>query len=180
MKLKPYEQGALDSLCGIYSIVNAMRVIRGLSNEESQELFTQIIGYLEDNKSLAVTLAQGISITVMGSIFKDVIGEKIDRAIPFQKQTDVRISEFWTEMTRFLHMKRLKGEKRVILLSLGGLHDHWTIVRKISSKRIWLFDSIGLQNLDRSKCTTRKASSSRRHLIYPTQTYFLKQNQNVS
>ena len=138
MKLKPYEQGALDSLCGIYSIVNAMRVIRGLNNEESQELFKQIIGYLEDTRSLAVTLAQGISITVMGSIFKDVIGEKIDRAIPFQKQTDVAISEFWTEMTRFLHEKRAKGEKRVILLSLGGLHDHWTIVRKISSKRIWL------------------------------------------
>ncbi len=76
MKLKPYEQGALDSLCGIYSIVNAMRVIRGLSNEESQELFTHIIRYLEDNRNLAVTLAQGISITVMGSIFKDIIGEK--------------------------------------------------------------------------------------------------------
>jgi hypothetical protein len=180
MKPKPYEQGALDSLCGIYSIVNAMRVIRGLSNEESQELFTQIISYLEENKSLAITLAEGISITVMGSIFKDIIGEKIDRAIPFQKQTDVRISEFWIEMARFLHKKRAKGEKRVILLSLGGLHDHWTIVRKITSKRIWLFDSIGLRNLDRSKCTTRKASSSRRHLIYPTQTYFLKQNQSVS
>jgi hypothetical protein len=180
MKLKPYEQGALDSLCGIYSIVNAMRVIRGLSNEESQELFTQIISYLEDNKTLAVTLAEGISITVLGSIFKDIIGEKIDRAIPFQKQTDVGISEFWTEMTRFLHAKRTKGEKRAILLSLGGLHDHWTIVRKISSKRIWLFDSIGLRNLDRSKCTTRKASSSRRHWIHPTQTYFLKQNHGVS
>ena len=50
MKLKPYEQGALDSLCGIYSIVNAMRVIRGLNNEESQELFKQIIGYLEDTR----------------------------------------------------------------------------------------------------------------------------------
>jgi hypothetical protein len=179
MKFKPYEQGALDSLCGIYSIVNAMRVVRGLSNEDSQELFTQIICYLEENKNLAVTLAQGISITVMGSIFKDIIGEKIDRAIPFQKQTDVGISEFWTEMARFLYEKRAKGEKRAILLSLGGLHDHWTIVRKITSKRIWLFDSIGLRNLDRSKCTTRKASSSRRHLIYPTQTYFLKQNQYV-
>ena len=180
MKLKPHEQGALSSLCGIYSIVNAMRIVRGLNNEESKELFSQIISYLEENKKLSVSLTSGISITVMGSIFKDIVGEKIDRAIPFQKQTDVGISEFWTEMTRFLHAKRTKGEKRAILLSLGGLHDHWTIVRKISSKRIWLFDSIGLRNLDRSKCTTRKASSSRRHLIYPTQTYFLKQNQAVS
>ena len=179
MKLKPYEQGALDSLCGIYSIVNAMRVIEGLSNEESQKLFKKIIAYLEENKSLAETLASGISITVMGTIFKDVIGDQINRAIPFQKHTDVSISEFWKEMTRFLHEKRPKGEKRVILLSLGGLHDHWTIVRKISNKRIWLFDSIGLRNLDRSKCTTRKASSSRLHLIYPTQTYFLKRNHNV-
>ena len=74
MKLKPYEQGALSSLCGIYSIVNAMRIVRGLNNDESKELFAQIVYYLEDSKNFAVSLISGISVTVMGSIFKDVIG----------------------------------------------------------------------------------------------------------
>ena len=54
MKIRPHEQGALTSLCGIYSIVNAMRVVRGLSNEESKDLFEQIINYLEENRNLAV------------------------------------------------------------------------------------------------------------------------------
>ena len=174
MKLKQHEQGALSSLCGIYSIVNAMRIIRGLNNEESKELFAQIISYLEENKKLAVSLTSGISITVMGSIFKDVIGDRIHRSIPFHKQPTVRIGEFWAEMKRFLDEERMKGEKRVILLSLGGEHEHWTIVCKITKKRISLFDSIGLRHLDRRNCTTRTASSSRLHLTHPTQTYFLK------
>ena len=174
MKLKPYEQGGLSSLCGIYSIVNAMRIIKGLNNDESKELFAQITHYLEENKNLAVSLTAGISITVMGSIFKDVIGERLNRAIPFHKQPNVRIGDFWAEMKRFLDEERVKKEKRVVLLSLGDEHEHWTITHRMSNKRIILFDSIGLKHLDRRYCTTRGTSSSRRHLIHPTQTYFLK------
>jgi hypothetical protein len=169
MKLKPYEQGALGSLCGIYSIVNAMRIIRGLNNDESKELFAQIVYYLENSKSFAVSLISGISVTVMGSIFKDVIGDRMNR-----KQPNVKIGQFWTEMKRFLDEGRTQGKKRVILLSLGGEHDHWTIAHKITKKRIILFDSIGLRHLDRRNCTTREAPSGRRHLMHPTQTYFLK------
>lgn len=174
MKLKPYAQGGLSSLCGIYSIVNAMRIVRGLNNDESKELFAQITHYLEENKNLAVSLTEGISITVMGSIFKDVIGDRLDRAIPFHKQPNTRIGEFWGEMKKFLDEERKKKEKRVVLLSLGGEHEHWTLTHRMSTKRIILFDSIGLKHLDRRNCTTRKTSSGRRHLIYPTQTYFLK------
>jgi hypothetical protein len=174
VELKPYEQGGLSSLCGIYSIVNAMRIIRGLNNDDSKELFAQITHYLEENKNLAVSLTSGISITVIGSIFKDVIGERLNRAIPFHKRPNVRIGEFWTEMKRFLDEERSKEEKRVILLSLGGEHEHWTLTHRMSNKRIILFDSIGLKHLDRRNCTTRKTSSGRRHLIHPTQTYFLK------
>jgi hypothetical protein len=174
VKLKPYAQGGLSSLCGIYSIVNATRIIRGLNNDESKELFAQITHYLEESRNLAVSLTSGISITVMGSIFKDVIGERLTRAIPFHKQPNVKIGQFWTEMKRFLDDKRPKEEKRVILLSLGGEHEHWTITHRMSKKRIILFDSIGLKHLDRRNCTTRGTSSSRRHLMHPTQTYFLQ------
>jgi hypothetical protein len=174
VKLKPYAQGGLSSLCGIYSIVNATRIIRGLNSDESKELFAQITHYLEENRNLAVSLTSGISITVMGSIFKDVIGERLNRAIPFHKQPNVKIGQFWAEMKRFLDEERPKEEKRVILLSLGGEHDHWTITHRMSKKRIILFDSIGLKHLDRRNCTTRGTSFSRRHLIHPTQTYFLK------
>ena len=174
MKLKPYEQGGLSSLCGIYSIVNAMRIIKGLNNDEVKKLFAQIMHYLEENKNLAVSLTSGINITVMGSIFKDVIGDRLDRAIPFHKQTNIRIGEFWGEMKKFLDEGRTKKEKHVILLGLNGKHEHWTITHSMSKKQIILFDSIGLKHLDRRNCTTRKTSSNRRHLIQPTQTYFLK------
>ena len=44
----PYEQGGLDSLCGLYSIVNAERVINGSTYEESVALFNDIVAYLDN------------------------------------------------------------------------------------------------------------------------------------
>ena len=42
----PFEQGGLDSLCGLYSIVNAERVVNNTSNDDSLVLFNDIIAYL--------------------------------------------------------------------------------------------------------------------------------------
>jgi hypothetical protein len=41
--MKPYEQGALDGLCAVYSIVNAARIISGIDEEGSRELFKEIM-----------------------------------------------------------------------------------------------------------------------------------------
>ncbi len=41
--MKPYEQGALDGLCAVYGIVNAARIIAGIDEAESKDLFKRII-----------------------------------------------------------------------------------------------------------------------------------------
>ena len=54
--MKPYEQGALDGLCAVYSIVNATRIVSGIGEEEAKELFKEIIRYLETKKDLGKIL----------------------------------------------------------------------------------------------------------------------------
>ena len=58
--MKSYQQGGLDSLCGIYSIVNAERIINGTTTEESDALFSKIISHLDQNKRLRSILASGM------------------------------------------------------------------------------------------------------------------------
>ena len=41
--MRPYLQGALDGLCAIYGIVNAARIISDIGEEESKNLFKQIL-----------------------------------------------------------------------------------------------------------------------------------------
>lgn len=169
--MKPYFQGALDGLCAIYSIVNAARIINGIDEEESRDLFKRIIVYLERTGDLSVALTEGIGLQKIGGILRDVVGEKIHtRAMPFKHRPETPLDEFWQAMMRFL-----KDQKRAaILMALSGPYwDHWTIVHSISARQIRFFDSHKLTRLDRSRCTTTEATVSRPHVLCPTHTYFL-------
>ena len=54
--MDPYEQGGLDGLCGVYSIINASRIINSFNSKECQELFEEIIKFLDSERSLSKLL----------------------------------------------------------------------------------------------------------------------------
>src|SRR5690242_11248738 len=58
--LPPFQQGGLDSLCGLYSIINAERFINHSTDEETQRLFDDLIHYLARRKLLSKFLIGGI------------------------------------------------------------------------------------------------------------------------
>ena len=169
--MKPYEQGALDGLCAVYSIVNAVRIVSGIDEEASRELFKEIILYLERTSDLAKILIEGIGLKTIGGIFVDVVGDRIsNRMMPFKQYPETPLDAFWNEMMGFLN----GGGPRAILIGLGGpLWDHWSIVESITEKQIRFFDSYKLKRLNRSRCATIRCTSSRPHLLCPTHTYFL-------
>jgi len=169
--MKSYEQGALDGLCAVFSIVNAARIISGLGEEESEELFREIILYLEKANDLSAILVSGIGLKTIGGILGDVVGERIrHRSMPFKQYPDTPLDDFWSEMTEFLH----RGEKKgAILIGLGGPGwDHWSIVESITERQIRFFDSHKLKRLNRSRCATIRSTSSRPHLLCSTHTDF--------
>lgn len=170
-EMKPYIQGALDGLCAIYSIVNAARIISDIGEEESKELFKQILLYLETREDLSRVLTEGIGLNTVGSILRDVANGKMhDRNMPFKHRPETSLDEFWSEMIAFL----ADGSKRAILIGLGGrMWDHWSIVHAISDRQIYFFDSYKLKTLTRSRCTTIRPTAARPHLLCPTHTYFL-------
>jgi hypothetical protein len=49
--MEPYKQGDLDGLCGIYSIINAVRLVhKGLTDDDCDELFQKAFICLERRK----------------------------------------------------------------------------------------------------------------------------------
>jgi len=169
--MKPYEQGALDGLCAVYSIVNATRIVSGIGEDDARDLFKEIILYLERTNDLGKILTEGIGLKTIGGILGDVVGDRItSRAMPFKQYPDTPLDSFWAEMMGFLN----GGGPRAVLIGLGGpLWDHWSIVESISEKQIRFFDSYKLKRLNRSRCATIRCTSSRPHLLCPTHTYFL-------
>ncbi len=170
-KLPPFQQGGLDSLCGLYSIVNAERIINHSSNEETQQLFNDLIYYLSRRGLLSKFLIDGIIHTQMLVILNKVVGKKrisnVD--IPWRGVTNPDLTTFWKSMQDFLD----GTPGRAVILGLNGYHDHWTVIESITNRSILLYDSALIKRLPRSACTTVYAAGKRQHILLPAQTYFL-------
>ncbi len=169
--LPPFQQGGLDSLCGLYSIVNAERIINRSSDEDTQQLFDELIHYLSRRGLLTKFLIGGIIHTEMLVILNKVVGKKrisnVD--IPFRGVPNPDLTTFWKSMQGFLD----GTPGRAIVLGLQGYHDHWTVIEKITNRSILLYDSALIKRLPRSSCTTVYAAGKRQHILLPAQTYYL-------
>ena len=167
--MTPYQQGKLDSLCGLYSIINSSRLIHQYDNQYCQLLFSEIISYLALESSLFKITTAGINFSTIGRIITDVSNLNLIKEKPFKGVRTIPLELFWSSMASFL-----AEPNRAILLGLGGLYDHWTVVQKITDKRIVLFDSSQLKYLNKSSCTTQIIDGTYPHIIKPRYTLYLK------
>jgi hypothetical protein len=167
----PFQQGGLDSLCGLYSIVNAERFINHSSDEETQQLFDDLIYFLSRRGLLGRLLIGGVIHTQMLLILDKVVGkDRISNVqIPWRGVPNPDLTTFWNSMQSFLD----GTPGRAIILGLQGFHDHWTVIETITNRSINLYDSALIKRLPRSSCTTVYATWKRKHLLFPAQTYFL-------
>lgn len=167
---KPYLQGALDSLCAVYGVVNSAKIISSISEDEARDLFNKILLYLEEKDLLTNALINGINIGLVGSILKDVAHDLIpNRFMPFKNKGQISLDEFWSEISSFLENKN-----RAVLMAINGYQwDHWSVVSHINETHIYFFDSLKLKNFLRSRCTVIKPTKRRPHLLCTSHTYFL-------
>jgi hypothetical protein len=171
--LPPFQQGGLDSLCGLYSIVNAERFINHSSDESAQELFDSIIHYLSRRRLLAKLLIGGVIHRQMLQILNDVVGERVPNLwIPWRGVPNPDLDTFWRSLQNFLD----GTPGRSVILGLDGYHEHWTVIETISDKSIFLYDSALIKRLPRSACSTCYPNGRRKHLLLPAQTYYLSNN----
>jgi len=155
----------------LYSIVNAERFINHSSDEETQQLFDDLIHYLSRRGLLGKFLIGGILHHQMLLILNKVVGKKriSNVQIPWRGVPNPDLTTFWHSMQAFLD----GTPGRSIILGLEGYHDHWTVIEKITSRSILLYDSSLIKRLPRGRCTTVYATEKRVHILLPAQTYFL-------
>ncbi len=166
----PFQQGGLDSLCGIYSLINAERIINNTNAENSQKLFNETIKFLEEERQLAPILTEGMLLKQIKLVLNNVIGDRIpNKELRFCGVQNPSLKVFWDDVFNFMG----ESGERAVILGLSGVHDHWTTIREITNKQIRLFDSDGLKKLNRIYCTTAAATERRKHVIMPAQTFFL-------
>lgn len=169
--LLPFQQGGLDSLCGLYSIINAERIINRSPNIETQQLFDDLIHFLSKRRLLSQLLIGGINHQQMLLILDKVVGKQRISSVEvtWRGVPNPDLTTFWKSMQTFLD----GTPNRAIILGLQGYHDHWTVIEYITDRSIFLYDSSRIKRLPRARCTTVYATWTRKHLLLPAQTYFL-------
>jgi hypothetical protein len=175
--MNPYHQGSLDSLCGVYAIVNAAKRINRLNDKQSQRLFNDIIRYLDKEGRLVEIILEGSLCNLIQDIIDNSTGRKIcNFSVLFEGVPTPNLDEYWNLLVDLekKYCDKKAGKNGAIIIELGGIHEHWSVIDKITPRQIRLYDSESMKTINRSKCTTSK--KLKRHdmnILYPAQTIFL-------
>ena len=162
--LTPLTQGKLDCLCGLYSIINAVRLLRQpiapLSYPASRRLFEAGTDLLHKNGWLDAALVDGMVIRRWKSLAA---------LITAQASTNTHTMSVETPMIPNGKLSAAAIERWIVeglaagmpvLMHLGQRHQHYTVVAGIDRQHISLFDSWGLVRIKRAGFVLRQDITS--------------------
>jgi hypothetical protein len=174
-QLTPYIQGHLDSFCGIYSIVNALRFAlrsvrfkmphsasrrRLLSEEEAELLFAKLLVRLLRYRDDARVILDGLDARQLQDLLRYAEAHlKKERRVclefsrPFFRRRRVGLATVVRCIDR-----HLSEPGTAAIVGSNRPWAHWTVATRVSSSRLYLLDSGG----DRSVALRR----GKRRLIY--------------
>jgi hypothetical protein len=168
--IEPLCQGQLDGLCGVYSVINAIRLALPAEDRPNErhakELFEESIALFERNQQFAAIALEGMS-------GKDWL--RLAQALSKKASTQtLKITLQRPNRTKKWPAKRLLAwiEKSIaggmpVLASFAGALDHYTVIAAVSADRLYFFDSSGHHHVRKSNCGVRKGRHrlSRRWLM---------------
>lgn len=147
MPPRPLQQGQLDGLCALYALVNAITVTTaGLGDvaPRPRPLFRHLARELD---------ARGLLLTAL------TIGLDIDQLLPLLDPCREWAAYWWgidllfecpfphgatpAKLLGRLRME-LSRPHTAAIIAMAGTLNHWTCIRAIERRRLWLQDSDGL------------------------------------
>lgn len=143
----PYTQGRLDALCGLYALINAIRVVHAvaepLSGQSCRSLFRTGAEVLAANKRTRAVICDGMTAGAQRRLLKALTLHPIlERRRPL-KLADAKEKLKAEGIGQLVRSTVERGA--VLLVSLEGRLSHHTVITGISAKKIILCDSIGMQ-----------------------------------
>jgi hypothetical protein len=169
--IAPFRQGELDGLCGVYAIVNALRLAfehrsEKLRRGEWQELFFALLAKVDDGVGgVCHVIANGMSAKRLRTVAKVA-----ERHLRDECEFDVSIELMFThndhpsmaELFAAIASSTDRGDP--VVVDFAGRLNHWTVIRDVTGSSLLLFDSGGLTRVARRNCQLLKYRGSRRHL----------------
>jgi len=150
-QLEPFGQGRLDRLCGLYAIVNALRLAVPTSARESRTLFEAGIAFLEDKGWLSAVLVEGMPTRQFVSLARYMFAEHQRRIGRSMVPERIAVGRGNRSAVEFAALEAVTCGMPLLLLIDGPL-NHYSVLCGFTPSRLRLFDSYGYQWLSRRHC----------------------------
>ena len=155
-RVKPYAQGDLDSMCGIYAIINAFRALcREVTWELSTQLFQRLVSCLKRHTKRAhVPIIFGTGWSLLRKLLSEAQSYlRKTLNIEFAIEPKGRELKSKSLAAAWRRLSAIVDDTTVVILGLSGRWDHWTVLYDINARKMRLVDSSHRRELTRSQCT---------------------------
>lgn len=167
--LYPLQQGELDGLCGLYAIINAMRLAvcfhQPLTDAQTDKLFAAGVTWLDRRSLLAAVVRSGMSQRVWRELMAYLatrLPKDMSRAVGFQPLIKTGAATSLT--TAYQHVFAALERGWPVLALISDSYDHFTVINGVTATRLLLFDSYGYHWLNRQSCTLTRGTGARHRL----------------
>ncbi len=158
-RLKPYRQGRLDGLCGVYTPINALRLLCPRLDEDACEAaYCALVRARARQAASPVTvISGGLSrrelLRLVGFWQRFTAKEfGITLTVSRLKVLEPSLRGIWKGLCR-----ALDGQS-VAIVDLDGVEHHWTVAHAATERTLRVTDSSGLRAIYRSQCTVGRTS----------------------
>jgi hypothetical protein len=151
--ISPYQQGRLDSLCGLYALINATRVLHALhkplSVRKCGDLFAAGIDALIAKPSSRNAAHHGMTVARQRKLANVLLA-----TVPLRDRPSLMVRSPLPHISKVEKLDHALGEAiaagDVLLACFSGRISHHSVIVGLSTSRIMLFDSDGIQFVKKS------------------------------
>lgn len=162
--IEPVTQGDLDGLCGLYCLINAIRIVmaphRELKREEVRAMFTAGVRFLDRQGTLPETVHSCIGERDWPKLARRLVATAqniVDRPILLER---ARLSKGVGTAETIQSVEQMIASGKAPCVFLRGKSRHYTVISGYTPSSLKLFDSFGYHRVLRRSCGTARTPGS--------------------
>jgi hypothetical protein len=145
--LKPDQQGKFDGLCGVYAILNSIKWLYHIGEDDLDKMFQTLCETLPGK--FPEVLWAGLGVPEIRRLLDrsvDYLAEHhkhgdLQWHLPFLQRGFGSADAFWRSVGEQLSAK----VQTVVIIGLNQPWDHWTVAHKVTPRTVEFFDSYSMR-----------------------------------
>ena len=156
---KPDQQGKFDGLCGLYAILNSIKWLYHIDEDNLDAMFQSLCESLPGKFPQALWDGLGVPeirrlLTFSSAYLAEQLGyDDLRWHLPFLRRKFASVDTFW----RCVGEQIAANDPAVVIVGLNKPWDHWTVAHKVTARAVEFFDSYGMRRYPFTSFTLDKA-----------------------